>query len=99
QIINADAKTLRPSQRAFLGMLTWMEDIATEDTSSRSFAGDDLARILMADNEEEMWEGDELPGYNAKVLSGCDLTLYGIEVKFSDDPKINTILIGPKTHP
>jgi len=96
-IITAEVKSLRPTQRAFREMLTKLEDIASEDTSSRAFAGDDIARILMADDESEMWEADELPGYNAKVLSGCDLELHGFEVKFSNDPSINTILIGPKT--
>jgi hypothetical protein len=96
-IIDAKVETLRPSQRAFREMLTGLENIASEDTGTKGFAGDDIARILMADDEETMWDADELPGYNAKVLSGCDLKLFGIEVKFSTDPDITTILIGPKT--
>lgn len=97
EIINAEVASLRPSERALLDMLTRLEDIATEDTENRAFAGDDIARILLADTEDEMWEADELPRINAKVLSGCDLQIFGIEVKFSDDPKITTILVGPKS--
>jgi hypothetical protein len=98
QIINADVATLRPSQRAVLALLTELENIATEDTESKGgFSGDDIASILLAENEAEMWEADELPRLNAKVLSGCELDLYGFEVKFSDDPEIVTGLIGPNT--
>lgn len=97
RVINADVAQLRPSERALLDMLTRLEDIATEDTENRTFAGDDIARILLADTEDEMWEADELPRINAKVLSGCDLQIFGIEVKFSNDPEITTVLIGPKS--
>jgi hypothetical protein len=96
EIITADVTTLRPSQRAVLELLTALENMATEDTDARPF-GDDIAGILLAENEATMWEGDELPRINAKVLSGCELDIYGIEVKFSDDPEITTGLIGPKT--
>jgi hypothetical protein len=100
EIINADAATLRPSQRAVLELLSWLENIATEDTaeSSGGFFGDDIAAILMAEDEAAMLEADELPRYNAKVLSGCELAIYGIESKFSDSPEIVSGLIGPQTH-
>lgn len=97
EIINAEVAKLRPSERALLDMLTRLEDIATDDIDSQRFAGDDIARILLAESEDEMWEADELPKINAKVLSGCDLQIFGYEVKFSNDPMITTVLIGPKT--
>jgi len=98
EIIAADVATLRPSQLAVLELLSWLENIATEDTdnSGAGFFGDDIAAILMAEDEAAMWEADELPRYNAKVLSGCELDLYGIEAKFSDDPEIISGLIGPQ---
>jgi hypothetical protein len=96
EIINADVTTLRPAQRAVLELLSWLEGIATEDTDSMGgFFGDDIAAILMAPDEETMLEADELPRYNAKVLSGCELDIYGIEAKFSNDPEIVSGLIGP----
>lgn len=99
QIINADPATLRPSQRAVLELLTWLENIATEDTETAGgFFGDDISAILMAEDEETMLEADELPRYNAKNLSGCELDIYGIESKFSDDPEIVSGLIGPQTN-
>jgi hypothetical protein len=97
QIITADVQTLRPSQRAVLELLTGLENIATEDTESVGFFGDDIAGILMAEDEAAMWEADELPRYNAKVLSGCELDMYGYEVKFSDDPEIVSGLVGPSS--
>jgi hypothetical protein len=97
EIITADVQTLRPSQRAVLSLLTELENIATEDTESKGFSGDDIAGILMAENEAVMWEADELPRINAKVLSGSEIEIYGWEVKFSDDPEIVTGLIGPST--
>jgi hypothetical protein len=99
EIIEAKVDSLRPSQRAFLDMLIRLEDIATEDTGTTRFVGDDLFNILTAESEVEMWEGDELPGYNAKVLSGTNLNIYGVQVKFSreTDEEMSTALIGPKS--
>jgi hypothetical protein len=96
QIITADVTTLRPSQKAVLELLSWLENIATEDTDTTGgFFGDDIVAILLAPDEATMLEADELPRYNAKVLSGCELDIYGIEAKFSDDPEIVSGLIGP----
>lgn len=95
EIITAEVETLRPSQRAVLELLSSLENIATEDTDENGFMGDDIASILLAENEQEMWEGDELPRLNAKVLSGCQLDVYGFEVKFSNSPEIESALIGP----
>lgn len=99
EIVNADPQSLRPSQRAVLEMLTWLENIATEDTGETAggFFGDDIAAILTAPDEETMLEADELPRYNAKVLSGCELEIYGIDAKFSDSPEIDSGLIGPQS--
>lgn len=97
EIINADPQSLRPSQRAVLDMLLWMENIATEDTGevAGGFFGDDIAAILTAPDEATMLDADELPRFNAKVLSGCALELFGIDVKFSDSADIESGLIGP----
>jgi hypothetical protein len=93
-IVSADAKTLRPSQRAVLQMLNLMESIAIEEKDDEAF-GEDIAAILLAEDEATMWDADNKPRYNAKVLSGCELELYGIDVKFSNDPKIDSSLIAP----
>lgn len=95
EIINADVATLRPSQLAVLELLHGLENLATEDTDDKAFMGDDIGAILTAPSEAEMWEADDLPRYNAKVLSGCELDIYGYEVKFSNDPEILSGLIGP----
>ena len=98
EIINAEVDTLRPSQRAFLQLLTELEGMATEDTEPKGFSGDDIAGILLAENESEMWNADDLPRINAKVLSGSQLDIYGFEVKFSDSDEITTGLIAPSSH-
>jgi hypothetical protein len=96
EIITAEVETLRPSQRAVLAMLQRLEDLATEDTDSRPF-GEDIAAILLAETETDMWEGDELPRINAKVLAGCELETFGFEVKFSNSEDVVTGLIGPRS--
>jgi hypothetical protein len=97
EIIESEVSTLRPTQLAVLELLTGLENVATEDTddSGAGFFGDDIAAILMSENEAEMWDADELPRLNAKILSGCELAVYGYQVKFSDDPEIVSGLIGP----
>jgi len=98
-IINAEVASLRPSELAVLELLTWLEEVATEDTedTGAGFFGDDIARILMAPDEATMMEADELPKYNAKVLSGSELDVYGFVVKFSNSAEIESGLIGPKS--
>lgn len=99
EILSMPVETLRPSQRAVIQMLTDLERYATEDTDDqKAFTGDDIAAILMAEDEATMWEADELPRFNAKVLSGCKLAVFGYEVKFSNDPEIKSGLIGPGSH-
>jgi hypothetical protein len=92
---------LRPAQRAVMDMLRKMEQAATVDAgdSGQAFAGDDIASILLAETEEQMWESDELPGFNAKVISGCELEIHGFEIKFSNSvsQEISTMFIGPET--
>lgn len=96
EIIEANVETLRPAQRAVLELLSGLEDMATEDTDERGFFGDDIAAILNADDEAAMWDADELPRINAKVLSGSEIEIFGWEVKFSDSDEIVTGLIGPQ---
>lgn len=97
RILDADATSLRPFQKAVLEMLHGLEEIATEDTEGRGFTGDDIGAILLADDEATMWEADELPRLNAKVLSGCQLDVYGYSVKFSNDSEISSGLIAPRS--
>jgi hypothetical protein len=85
---------LKPFQR----MLKEMAGIATMDeTIPGEFDNADADRILEAGTAEEMWDADDLAKYNAKMLSGCELAVYGIEVKFSrgDNEEIVTRLIDP----
>jgi hypothetical protein len=98
EILETPVDKMRPTQRAVYEMLLGIEQIATEDTEDRGAIGEDVARILLAETSEEMWDADELPRYNAKVLSGCELEIYGFEAKFSTDPEITSGLIGPQSH-
>lgn len=97
EILNTKVQEMRPAQRAFYEMLLGIEQIATEDLDSGAFMGDDLAGILTADSESDMWDADEKPRFNAKVLSGCEMELYGWEAKFSpQESEIESGLIGPE---
>jgi hypothetical protein len=102
QVATAEAQAMRPAQQAFREMLRDLASVATESTDD--FAGDDLFAILSAETDEQMWDGDEQPTINAKVLSGCEIEVFGFEVKFSKaqqsaDPAeaIQTILVDPAT--
>jgi hypothetical protein len=67
----------------FQALLIKMAQLATMDeTEGNTFAGDDITSILTAQTEEEMWDADERPTFNAKMLSGCELQLLGFEVKY-----------------
>jgi hypothetical protein len=74
-----------------------MAGMATLDESEGRVSGQDIIPILEAESEEEMWDADERPGYNAKVLSGCELNLYSFEVKFGtgEDSEIKTPFVDP----
>lgn len=75
---------------AFQRLLAKMDSIATLDTSMEKYSGDDIMRILDAESEELMWDADEVPSINAKMLSGCALDILEFSVKYSTDPDINT---------
>jgi hypothetical protein len=84
---------------AFQLLVRKMGQMATLTEKSAVASGDDIIPILTAESEEEMWDADERPTYNAKTLSGCSLQVIGFEVKFSDgtDDGINTPFIDPAT--
>lgn len=61
-----------------------MADMAALETAGSRVTGEDVNRILSAENEEEMWDADELNVYNASKLSGCDLQLISFDVRYGD---------------
>lgn len=97
--VDGAVQPVKPFQR----MLAEMAGIATmEETAPSDFDNADADRILNAESEDEMWDADDLPKYNAKSISGCDIQIYGIDVKFSrdaqeGDDEIVTRLIDPKS--
>lgn len=82
---------------AFAKLVIKMAGMATLDESEGRVSGQDIIPILEAETEEDMWDADERPGYNAKILSGCELNLYGFEVKFGtgEDSDIKTPFVDP----
>lgn len=79
---------------AFHRLLSKMNDMATLDTSMDNYKGDDLTAILDADNEDAMWEADEVASINAKLLSGCALQIVEFTVKYGNMSDIKTPFIG-----
>lgn len=72
------------SPSAFALLLRKMAGMATvEEVMGTGGGAEDIDRILNAEDEEEMWDADELAKWNATKLSGCDLQTVGFEVKFS----------------
>jgi hypothetical protein len=84
---------------AFQLLVRKMANMATLTEKSGVVTGEDIIPILMAEDEEEMWDADERARYNAKTLSGCALQIIGFEVKFSDgsDESISTPFVDPST--
>jgi hypothetical protein len=79
-------------------MLGAMAMEATMDTES-GFTGDDIMSILEAETEQEMFEADQQGPLNFQHLSGCELAIYDVSVKFgrggNDD--IKTMFIDPES--
>lgn len=86
---------LPPHQR----MIREMASMATLEDAAERFLGDELDRILEAENESDMWESDDFPQYNAKVLSGCEIEIISFAVKFSrgDNEEIQSVFVDPET--
>lgn len=83
---------------AFQKLIIKMAGMATLEEGNKTPSGLDIIPILEAETEEEMWDADERPGWNAKLLSGCAIQIYGFEVKFSasaEDNEITTPFIDP----
>jgi hypothetical protein len=81
---------------AFQKLLAKMDSLATLDTSAggENYRGDDIALILEAETEEEMWEADEVASINAKLLSGCALEILEFTVKYGNMSDIATPFVG-----
>jgi hypothetical protein len=78
----------------FQMLLRKMEQMASLDTdSARASRGEDVNAILLAETEEEMWVADEIPGFNAKMMSGCDLHIIGFDVKYGSANVENPIFV------
>ena len=71
--------TLPPTP--FQIMLRAMANDASAEDSN--FGGDDLNVILSAESEDDLFESDERPPLNFQHLSGCELEIVAIDVKFS----------------
>lgn len=87
------------SPTAFQLLIRKMAQMATlEETMGTGTGNEDISRILEAEDEEEMWDSDELAKWNATKLSGCHLQTLGFAVKFSPaNEDIKTAYIDPET--
>jgi len=74
---NSVAHPITPFQQMLRAMAN---DASAEDGN---FGGDDLNAILSAESEEELWASDDRPPLNFQHLAGCELSIIGIDVKFS----------------
>lgn len=99
QDIEETANGAVTTPNAFQLLVRKMAGMATLTEKSGAVTGEDIIPILNAESEEEMWDADERPTYNAKTLSGCSLQIIGFEVKFSDgtDDSISTPFVDPAT--
>lgn len=66
----------------FQKLVRRMADMATLDENTAAPSGEDINAILTAENEEAMWESDDLALFNAQKLSGCELQTLWFEVKY-----------------
>ena len=81
-------------------MLLAMAMDATMETE-RPFTGDDILGILEAETEDEMFEGDQQGPLNFQHLSGCEIAVYDVQVKYgnagSNDEEIKTMFVDPES--
>lgn len=76
--------------------LSTMASMAEYEANDASFAGDDIANILLATTEEEMWDADERGPLNGQDLEDCELAITDFTVKFSrGNQDIETIFVTP----
>lgn len=68
-------------QTPFQMMIRAMANDASADDGA--FSGDDLNALLDAETEEELWDADERPPLNFQHLTGCELSIIDLQVKFS----------------
>lgn len=87
------------AEKPFERLLRQMEGLAqlSGDGSGSQSAINTVNAILGAESEEEMWQADELPQVNGKTLAGMEQTIHDFEVKFGDDPEIESVFVGPES--
>ena len=90
---NGEVSKLSPFQM----FIRNMAEMATLDESQARPTGDNVVAIMNAENEEDMWDADDLALFNAQKLSGCELQVTSFEVKFgtSDSSDIVTPFTTP----
>lgn len=89
-----DVVNVKPAEAAFLRLIQQMDTMATMDDGQPGTSGEDVGNILLAETEEDMWKADERGPLGGRDLAGCELHVFGFEVKFGrarDD--IKTIFV------
>lgn len=74
--------TVVPAPR-ILRLIRMMEMEATAAAEDSSFIGDDVMDIFESETKADMYESDQREPLNMQKLSGCELEILDIEVKFS----------------
>jgi hypothetical protein len=74
--------TVVPSPR-ILRLIRMMEMEATAAAEESTFTGDDVMDIFEAESKADMYESDQRGPLNFQSLTGCEIELVDIEVKFS----------------
>lgn len=72
------------TQSPFQKLVRRMSEMAVMDAANSRTSGEDINAILLAEDENAMWDADELDVYNAQKLSGTDLQVTFFEVRFGD---------------
>lgn len=86
-------QSLTPFQRQ-CKIMAGMAEIEATDTE---YTGDDIMAILNAEDEAAMWAADDRAQLNAKVLSGCELEIYGFGIRFSGNEGIASVFRDPSS--
>lgn len=90
--------TVIPAEEGFSNFLRMMEDLAELEKATGGGLDTteaDVMAILTADDEETMWEADDLVSIGGKDIAGIEMELIDFVVKYGEKEDIETKFVAP----
>jgi hypothetical protein len=94
----ATGEVVQDTRARVARIVALMEREATAALEEGEFTGDDILGIFEAENEADMWEADQRGPLNFKDLSGTELEVVSVEVKYSRRNDIKSMFVATDEH-